>query len=383
MSKKTTKVPASESEKKPKAKKVLKKPVEFAPAEFKIDSVSSSENIEKKAAAVKAVDAPDAFSTTADSPRVSTGIESVEISPELENPVSKELAEPKLPQLKRENRARLQMQTPTRLHFYWTLKDDPFENLHRIFGENAKKYTLVVKLLNQKTNREELFPVEAEGSWWFDVDADSSYLAEIGFYAARRPFVRLAFSNAVETPRRNPSPRQAADSDWAVSADSFAQVLDNSGFAQDAFEVALAGDDADLAEASTQAAFANFFGGAEKDFAANDSSEMRFALLALASGYSLEELREQISPTLFAKLRENAESLNAEKALVALRENFGLFSDENTETESLAPTVFGASLINFPRRSKRFFKQSDLSKISPVSSFNKNVYPQMDTDKRG
>lgn len=355
MSKKTTKTPASEGEEKPKTKKVKKKPIEFAPAEFKINSVSSAENIKKKVAAVKATDAPDVFSTTADSPPVSTGVESIEISPELENPVFKELAEPHLPQLKRENRARLQMQTPTRLHFYWTLKENPFENLHRIFGENAKKYTLVVKLLNQKTNREELFPVEAEGSWWFDVDADSSYLAEVGFYAARRPFVRLVFSNVVETPRRNPSPRQAADSDWAVSADSFAQVLDNSGFARDAFEVALAGDDAELAETSTQAAFANFFGGAENDFTANDSGEMRFALLALASGYSLENLRDQISPSLFAKLRQTTENLNAERALKALLENFGLFSDEDAELEALAPTVFGASLINFPRRSKRFF----------------------------
>ncbi|HXG82482.1 MAG TPA: DUF4912 domain-containing protein [Pyrinomonadaceae bacterium] len=368
MSKKTTEVPASESEKKPKSKKVFKKPIEFAPAEFKIDSVSSAENIEKKVVAVKAVNAPDAFSTAADSPQVSTGIESIEISSKPENPVFTELAEPKLPALRAENRARLQMQTPTRLHFYWSLKDNPFETLHRIFGDSAKNYTLVVKLLNQTTNREEIFPVQIEGSWWFNVDADSSYLAEIGFYLPNRPFVRLIFSNSIETPRRNPSPRQASDSDWAVSADSFAQVLDNSGFAQDAFEVAFAGDDAESAETATQAAFEHFFGGAENDFTANDSGEMRFALLALASGYLLEDLREQISPSLFLKLQKNDGNLSAEKAITALRENFGLFSDENTETESLAPTVFGASLINFPRRSKRFYKQSDLPKLSPVSS---------------
>lgn len=343
----------------------------FTLREFKIDSVSSAENVGKNAVASGGENAEDVFSPQKDSSQILTKDilnDEKKGASKPENPIFRELAEPKLPELRAENRARLQMQTPTRLHFYWSLKDNPFETLHRIFGGNAENYTLVVKLLNQTTKREEIFPVQIEGSWWFNVDADSSYLAEIGFYLPNRPFVRLIFSNSIETPRRNPSPRQASDSDWAVSADSFAQVLDNSGFAQDAFEVALAGDDAKLAEAATQAAFEHFFGGAENDFAADNSGEMRFALLALASGYSLEDLREQISPTLFAKLQGNAENLNAEKAFAALRENFGIFTDETTEEESLAPTVFGASLINFPRRSKQFFEKNALPKLSPVSS---------------
>src|SRR5687768_12530514 len=42
------------------------------------------------------------------------------------SPVFKELREPKLPSLKRENRARLQMQTPNRVYFYWSMKNNPF-----------------------------------------------------------------------------------------------------------------------------------------------------------------------------------------------------------------------------------------------------------------
>ena len=52
-------------------------------------------------------------------------------------PAFKELREPKLPVLARENRARLQMQTPTRVYFYWSLKNNPWQILHRVFGERT------------------------------------------------------------------------------------------------------------------------------------------------------------------------------------------------------------------------------------------------------
>ena len=322
---------------------------EFALGEFKVNPISSAETV-RDVLIKQDIFAKETAQTDA--------------AKETENPIFKLLAEPKLPALPAENRARLQMQSPTRLHFYWSIKDNPFETLHRVFGGNSGNYRLVVKLLNQTHSREEIFPVEAEGAWWFDVDADSAYRAELGFYAPNRPFVRLMFSNAVETPRKNPSTRQESDADWAISADSFAQVLDNSGFVQDAFEVALAGDDAEFADTATRSAFANFFGEAGEDFLENDSSEMRFALLALASGYSLEDLRAQISPRLFVRLQENAENLSAEKAIAALQEHFGDFTDETASEESLTPTVFGASLINFSRVSKRKF----LPKLTPVSS---------------
>ncbi len=356
----------SEQEQPHAAEEISENKREFAFGEFKLNSPSSAEMLNSKTVSEADEKAPISVSMVNKSKAEPD--DKKEDSTQIDNPIFKELAEPKLPALKRENRARLQMQSPTRLHFYWSVKENPFQTLSRIFGNDAKNYTLVVKLLNQTTNREEISPIEATGSAWFNVDADATYRAEIGFYAANRPFVRLMFSNSVETPRRNPSTRQAADADWAVSADAFAEVLDNSGFTQDAFEVALAGD-AGLAESSTRAAFANFFGGAEKDFTANDSGEMRFALLALASGYSLENLREQISSGLFAGLQENGENLNAENALAALRENFNVFTNENAPEETLAPTVFGASLINFPRRSKRFFKRNALPKLLPVSSF--------------
>ncbi len=288
----------------------------------------------------------------------------LETEPE-QSEVFKELSEPKLPELARENRARLQMQSPTKINFYWSIKTNPFQTLNRVFG-NQTSYTLVAKLVNQTTEREELFPIDAEGATWFDVDADSSYQAEIGFYATNRPFVRVMFSNILETPRKNPSPRRDYSENFSLSTNQFAEVLGVSGFQQDAFEVALAGDDVEFADNATQAAFSQIISAPTSDFDTYKSSEIRFVLLALASGYSLEDLREHVSPNLFTVLQGNAENLSAEKALSALQKNFGISADETVEEETFAPTVFGASLINFPRISKR----KVLPKFSPISSFS-------------
>ncbi len=352
--------------------------IEFNLDEFELNPVSSAEMIKPEISE----DEDDLLSLGIQPPQilVDAGLverevvsetvgETIETETEVENPIFKELSEPKLPELPRENRARLQMQSPNRIYFYWSLKNNPFQTLQKIFGGQTSNYRLVAKLINQKTEVEEIHPVEAEGNWWFSVDADSAYRAEIGFYAPNRPYFRIVFSNTVETPRKSPSPRIDYSPDFTVNAQKFAEVLKRSGYKQDAFEVALAGDDIDYADFATKNAFSRLTG---KQFVStNDTSELRFALLALASGYSMEELRAHISPTLFAVLQESAEKLSAEKTLSALQENFDVLEDEFIEEqeESLMPTVFGASLINFPKTSrKKRLPRKILPKFEPISS---------------
>jgi len=292
------------------------------------------------------------------------------------DPIFAELSNLQLPELEKENRAKLLMQSPNRLYFYWSIKNNPFQTLQKVFGGNSGNYQLVAKLVNQTTEREEFHAVEAEGNWWFNVEANSNYRAEIGFYAPNRPFIRVIYSNEIETPRKNPSPRMATDADWAVSALEFAEVLDNSGFTRDAFEVALAGDDFDNAEIATDKAFYQFIGKPKEDF---NSEEFRFALLALASGVSLKELRGQISDALFTVLQENLEKLSAENAMSALKEHFEIFDEDLFEEEEIGAVVFGASLVNFPKTiKKRAVPKTSVSKnapkflpkLSPLSSFS-------------
>ena len=300
----------------------------------------------------------------------------IEAEAEEVDPIFAELATPKLPELQRENRAKLLMQSPNRLYFYWSMKNNPFQILQKVFAGNTGNYQLVAKFVNLRNEREEMYPVDAEGNYWFNADSDANYRAEVGFYAPNRPYIRVMFSNTIETPRKSPSPRMATDADWAISASSFAQVLDASGFTRDAYEVALAGDDEIIAEQATNKAFHQLTGEYKLDFS---SEEVRFALLALASGASLDELRGQISEALFNVLQENIAKLSAENALTALKENFEVFDEETFEEEEIGAAIFGASLINFPRTIKKRTTAKTLSpkdtkkilsKLSPISSFS-------------
>jgi hypothetical protein len=337
---------------------------EFVFEAEKINSISSAETIKTEDATVEEdeiLSLETEPQVPLDAKIVSEESEVLETEETEEDPIFKELSEPKLPKLQKENRARLQMQSPNRIFFYWSMKNNPHQTLSRAFGGQTGSYTLVAKLINDTQDREEIYSVEAEGNWWFDTDTDSTYRAEIGFYAPNRPFIRVLYSNTIETPRKNPSPQRASTADWAVSAHQFAKVLDVAGFSQDAFEVAFTGDDTEFADSATENAFSQLVGISLADSVRNDLSEVRYALLALASGIELEKLRGQISLSLYKKMQENAERLSAENALSVLEENFGEFAEE---TEEMLPTVFGASLINFPRTLKR----KVFPKLSPVSS---------------
>lgn len=289
--------------------------------------------------------------------------------PEVEvSAVFKALAEVKLPELKRENRARLQMQTPTRLYFYWSVKENPWARLKNVFGDDLGSYTLVVKLIDTRNGREEVKPCEAEGNWWFDVEPDHSYQAEIGFYAPNRPYFRVLYSNEITTPRRTPSPRSATEADWKVTAHKFAEVLDVAGFSRDAFDVVMAGDDYPTAEKISHQAFSSITGTPEAELYDVSAEDIRHALLALASGVSLEDLRFRVSPLIFAILQSNADKMNAGNAIKTLTEYFDIDESEFTE-EQFGAAVYGSSLVNFPRTLKtRSLTSKDMRRYNPVSS---------------
>lgn len=292
--------------------------------------------------------------------------------PEVElSPVFKALADVSLPELKKENRARLLMQSPTRLYFYWSIRENPWQQLRKIFGDDLGSYTLVLKLTDLKRDIEKVHPCDAEGNWWFDVEPDGEYQAEIGFYAVNRPYFRIIYSNTIVTPRRSPSPRPASEAQWTVSANKFAEVLDVAGFSRDAFDVAMAGDDHAAAEDATHTAFASLVGTRE-GIEAISPEDIRYALLALASGFTLEELRWRVSPALFAILQSHVEKLAADKALAALTQHFDIDEAEWTE-EEFSAAVYGASLVHFPKtlKTKRIASKGSTKlapRYNPVSS---------------
>jgi hypothetical protein len=275
-----------------------------------------------------------------------------------ESPIFKQLAEPELPSLPQENRARLQMQSPNKIFLYWTVKHNPFETLQRALPARAQNYQLTAKLLDLTNNTEELFQVgNPSGSWWFNVNSNTAYKAELGFTAPGRPFVRLMYSNTVQTPRSEPSSNTDWSTDFKVSATQFAEVLEASGYSQDAFEVAVTGDNRQNSDDATRTTFLQLTGSESSE----SVDDLRLALFALASGATLESLRNLIGAGLFAMLEEivrvNAEKLSAQNVMSALKDNF----EFENETEEFLTPVFGASSINFPKRFRS-------PKFSPISS---------------
>jgi len=297
----------------------------------------------------------------------------VAVEPEVElSPVFKALADVSLPELEKENRARLLMQSPTRLYFYWSVRQNPWKQLKNIFGDDLGSYTLVLKLTDTKRGTESIHPCEPEGNWWFSVEPDGEYQAEIGFYAVNRPYFRVIYSNTIQTPRRSPSSRPASDAQWTVSANKFAEVLDVAGFSRDAFDVAMAGDDVLAAENTTQVAFSQFIGSNKHDLNSISAEDIRYAMLALASGFTLDELKMRVSPALFAILQANTEKLKAANALASLSEYFDIDEAEWTE-EEFGSAVYGASLVHFPKtlKTKNISSKSGATfapRYNPVSS---------------
>jgi hypothetical protein len=287
------------------------------------------------------------------------------------SPTFRALAEVKLPELKPDNRARLLLQSPTKLYFYWSLRENPWQQLKRVFGADLGSYALVLRLRDLTTGTENLHLCEASGNWWFDVEPGRKYEAEVGFYAPNRPYFRLVYSNAVETPRRSPSPRPATEATWRVSADKFAEVLDVSGFTRDAYDVTIAGDDPVGATDATYAAFKSFTGAPDTNLSGINAEDAREAMLALAAGATLNELRSRFSAAMFALLKASAENLTAENARASLSEHFDIDESEWLE-EQFGPAVFGASLVNFPKTLKTRSATSAKfgPRYNPVSSFS-------------
>lgn len=282
--------------------------------------------------------------------------EEIEILEELENE--------QLPPLPPRNRAQLQVQSPNRVRFYWSLKSDPFSTLQKIFGSEAFNYSLVAKLINQTEGTEQIFPIEMAGSNWFEVEADSTYRVDIGLFAPDKPFIRLLFSNTIQTPRSFPSPFFDWSPEFAISKKEFVQILNATGFEQDAVELALANDDLHSSvDEATRKIFLDIFD--KQDFSLKPS-EMRYILLALASRANLESLREEVSPTLFAFLQrlvsETTELSLAERLHRLILENFDV--DGIMLGEELSRKTFAASLVEFRRRKP----SQKLPKLSPISS---------------
>jgi hypothetical protein len=332
-----------------KAKTAVKKAVAAEP---------SAEIVKPKRAAVKKKAASKPKKASLDvKPEIAASVPVTEVSP-----VFKALADVKLPELKKENRARLLLQSPTRIYFYWSVRENPWHLLRNVFGSDQGSYTLVLKFSDLTRGAETYLPVEPDGEHWFDVEPDREYQAEIGFYAPNRPYFRLVYSNKIETPRRSPSPHPASDARWTVSATKFAEVLDVSGFTRDAVDVAITGDDPEASAHATHLAFSSLVGGG--DFTHLPAEDLRYAMLSLAAGIPVDELASRVGPAVINAVKTSRSRPGPEASRTALKTYFDIDEAEWSE-EQFGSAVHGESLLHFP---KTLRTRTTASSFRPISS---------------
>ena len=109
-------------------------------------------------------------------------------------------------------------------------------------------------------------------------------------------------------------------------------------------------------------------GSDQLDLTSVSAEDLRYAIFALASGATLEDIRWRVGPALFAILQANVKEQAAEKARASLSKHFDI-DDAEWHEDKFGSVVYGASLINFPRTLRNRKVPSRLSeRFAPVSS---------------
>ena len=128
--------------------------------------------------------------------------------------------------------ARLLVQSPEKLFFYWSFARDPHPTLRAALGDAAAEFRQAVRLVEPggEWEGEPTASASGESSFWFDALPGRAYRAEVGFHAAGGPFVRVLSSNVVETPAAGVSAESDAAPEFEIGERDFARVLAGSGF---------------------------------------------------------------------------------------------------------------------------------------------------------
>lgn len=289
-----------------------------------------------------------------ETPEVKT--ETVEIAPEPPSRLLQLLSAEDLPEIPQKDAARLQLQSPNRIWLYWSLGKNPYTTLEKAFGARAKAYSISLRLTDLESNESKFFAGSMSGSYWFnDVKAGAKYKVDLGFAAPNRPFIRLLSSNTVETPRPAPSPRIATDADFAVRVPKFVEILEASGYSHQTAPLRFATSNANEADAKTLSIVQRLSAGELPSLEGVNLLELRWALLSLLAGVSLDEVKKSVSPELVAWLSEvnaqNADALKPENVKTIMQSVIGedfvqAVVSGNVETrKKYVSKVFGGSAV--------------------------------------
>jgi hypothetical protein len=101
------------------------------------------------------------------------------------------------------------------------------------------------------------------------------------------------------------------------------------------------------------------------DFAHLRAEDLRYAMLSLAAGISVEQLADRVSPAVLAALKTSPAKPGTASSRAALKTYFDIDEAEWSE-EQFGSAVHGQSLLHFPKTLKT--RKPMTSAYSPISS---------------
>ena len=199
----------------------------------------------------------------------------------------------------------LLMQSPWRLFLYWLYAGDPFTPLYRALGSQADSYELVIRLIERESRDEKLFKAPASLRYWFDVRPGFSYVADVGFHAEGKPFIRVLTSNVVNMPRTGFAFSHDRAKLCSASVPDFVRLLNETGYARDTIEYLLAEADQLTNSSATRSVATRFLDELEdqvrREFG-DDYVENREKIRVLDAGdYKVEDLRVLLADIALGK----------------------------------------------------------------------------------
>lgn len=123
------------------------------------------------------------------------------------------------------------IQDPFRMFVYWEARPETVLLVEELFSpEEAATFRPVLRITERETEKETYYPVSYQGSEWFSVFPDRTYLVEFGVHSPQFGFIRLMAAPEKKTPRGTIAPEMPPQPEYRISETRFRRTLEVSGF---------------------------------------------------------------------------------------------------------------------------------------------------------
>ncbi|MFQ3580403.1 MAG: DUF4912 domain-containing protein [Chloracidobacterium sp.] len=126
------------------------------------------------------------------------------------------------------------IQDPFRMFVYWEARPETVRSVEDLFSpEEVATFRPVLRVTERESETETYYPVLYQGSEWFSVFPDRTYVVEFGVHSPLFGFIRLMSAPEKKTPRGTVAPELPPQPEYRISQTRFRRTLEVSGFRAD------------------------------------------------------------------------------------------------------------------------------------------------------